>query len=361
MKNLLISFFILLSTTVFGQTVIEYDNMETSSAAYLSAGWWTPAPTTGWYNNASVSPTLSAVLYGGGNGTSVIEQDWYSMPNVTGLNSTKQYQFKFRLASYTISNPTAATRGTDAADYVSVQVSTNGGVSYVNELRITGNSNAQWTYSATGVINHTANGVFTNSAFPTGDVYQSPAGVSTTAPTYITLDLPIGITQVAVDIYCRVNSAGEEWWIDNIELVEEIALPIELIFFDGVDNTTNNLLYWSTASEKDNDYFTIERSIDGETWESISNVDAVGNSQEVLNYSYTDKTFKRGEINYYRLYQTDFNGTKEYFNIVSIDNTLNQSKIVKIINMMGQEVNDFSSNGIYIIVYDDGTIKKMWK
>jgi hypothetical protein len=361
MKNLLLLLFLLSTMFSNSQIVIEYDNMETSSSTYLTAGWWTPAPTTGWFTNASVSPTLSAALYGSGNGSSGIEQDWYSIPNVTGLNPAKQYQFKFRLASYTFSNPTATTKGTDAADYVTVQVSTNGGATYVNELRITGNSNAQWTYSSTGMIYHTANGVFTNSAFPTGDVYQAPAGSSTTAPTYIILDLPIGITQVAVDIYCRVNSAGEEWWIDNIELVEETSLPIELVFFNGVENDGTNLLYWQTASEKDNDYFTIERSSDGEEWINIGEIIAAGNSTQLMNYSYSDKTYKRGVVNYYKLSQTDFNGVKEYFNIVSINNTLNQKKVVKIINMMGQEVTSITSNGFYIEVYDDGTMLKVWK
>jgi hypothetical protein len=361
MKNLLITLFVLVSNILISQTVIQFDNMETSSSVYLSAGWWTPAVTAGWFNNASVSPTLSAVIYGSGSGTSGNEQDWYSLPNVTGLNINRQYQLKFRLASYTFSNSTATTRGVDVADIVDVQVSTNGGVNYISELRITGNNNARWDYTATGTITHTANGSFTNSVAPTGDVYQAPAGVTTTGPSTITLNLPTNISQVAIDILCRVNASGEEWWIDNIELIEIIPLPIELIFFDGTENDGINLLYWATASEKDNNYFTLERSIDGSYWETITNMGGAGNSQEVLNYSYTDKTFKRGEINYYRLYQTDFNGEKEYFNVVSIDNSLNQKKIIKIINMMGQEVNDFSSNEIYVIIYDDGTMKKVFK
>ena len=359
MKKLLLSLFLAFTGMVNSQTIIQFDNMETSSTTYLAAGWWTPAFTAGWYNNASVSPTLSAVLYGAGNGTSAIEQDWYSMPNVTGLNPAQQYQFKFRLASYTFSSPAAATRGTDAADYVSVQVSTNGGVSYVNELRITGNSNAQWSYSATGVINHTANGVFTNSAFPAGDIYQAPAGVSTTAPTYITLDLPIGITQVAVDIYCRINSAGEEWWIDNVELVEEVALPVEMVSFEGSNTEQGNLLIWKTASEHNSSHYLIEKSTTGEFTENsiIGIKQAAGNSTELLTYAFVDNDY-RSEINYYRITQVDFDGQFKIYGPISISNTESVKKIVKIVNALGQEV-DETTTGVLYEVYEDGTSKKI--
>jgi hypothetical protein len=327
--------------------------------------WWTPAATAGWFTNASATPTESAVLYGLGSGTSTIEQDWYSMPNVTGLNPSYQYQFKFKLASYTFSNSTATTRGVDVADYVSVQVSTNGGVSYVNELRITGNSNATWPYTATGVINHTANGSFTNSAAPAGDVYTSPTGANATGPSTITLNLPMGITQVAVDLYCRANSAGEEWWIDNIELIEiaPITLPIELIEFSGVSTSGRNLLQWSTASEHNNDYFTLERSLNGAEWQKIAIVAAAGNSTQRLDYFYSDVEYARGSFNYYRLTQTDFDGNFESFDVIVIDNRDSSKKLIKIIDITGKEIdiNDFIAPGMYIEVYDDGTMKKKWR
>jgi len=356
MKKLLLSLFLVFTWMVNSQTVIRYDNMETWNWAGL---WWTPAATANWFTNASVSPTESAVLYGLGSGTSAIEQDWYSLPNVTGLNPAKQYQFKFRLASYTFSSPAAATRGTDAADYVSVQVSTNGGVSYVNELRITGNSNAQWSYSATGVINHTANGVFTNSAFPIGDVYQAPAGISTTAPTYITLDLPTGITQVAVDLYCRANSAGEEWWIDNIELIEEVSLPVELTLFEGLPTEQGNMIKWQTASEHNSLHYLLERSTTGEFDESntIQIVQAAGNSTEIIDYVRLDKGYSQ-TINYYRLVQVDIDGQFKIYGPIAINNIESVKKIVKIVNALGQEV-DETTTGVLFEIYEDGTSKKI--
>jgi hypothetical protein len=360
MRALLI--FLVISFSTPAQTLIRYDYMETWD---WEGAWWTPILTAGWYTNASVSPTQSAMIYGLGTGTSGFEQDWYSMPNVVGLDASRQYQFRFRLASYTFSNSTSSARGVDAGDYVSVQVSTNGGVTYVTELRITGNTNATWPYNSTGTISHTANGSFTNSAAPAGDVYQSLPGVSTTGPSVISLNLPTGLTQVAVDIFCRVNAAGEEWWIDNVELwdITPIALPVELVEFTGVNTEDGNLLQWKTASENNNDYFTLHWSESGIDWEEIAKVKGAGNSTEPLVYSFIDSTHLRNGVIYYRLSQTDFDGSTEVFNIVAIESKKKMNRIVKIVNLRGQEVeeSDFTEKGIYFEVYEDGTVRKIWR
>jgi hypothetical protein len=358
MKKLL-SIFIFLSTFVNAQTVIQFDNMETSSPTYLTAGWFIPAATAGWFNNVSVSPTLSAVLYGAGNGTSAIEQDWYVLPNVTGLNPARQYQLKFRLASYTFTGPTAATRGLDAADLLEVQVSTNGGTTYITELRIAGNSNAQWPYTATGTITHTANGSFTNSLAPTGDVYQAPAGVTTTGPSTVTLNLPLNISQVAIDIFCRANSTAEEWWLDNIQLIEIVPLPVELTLFEGFFTEQGNVIKWQTASEHNSLHYLLERSTTGEFDENntIQIVQAAGNSTEIIDYIHLDKGYSQ-TINYYRLVQVDTDGKFEIYGPISINNTESVKKIVKIVNALGQEVNE-TATGVLYEVYEDGTSKKI--
>lgn len=366
MNKLLVAF-LFLAGFARTQTIIQYDNMETSSTTYLTAGWWTPAATTGWFNNASVTPTLSAVIYGAGNGTSANEQDWYSMPNITGLITTRQYQLKFRLASYTYSAPTAATRGLDAADIVEVQVSTNGGVSYVSELRIAGNSNAQWPFTATGTITHTANGVFSASLAPAGDVYQATAGVSTTGPATVILKLPLGISKVAVDIFCRTNSAGEEWWIDNIELwdMTPLGLPVEMLSLTGEYIDGVNTIDWITASEWNSDYYLIERSITGEFTEKsvIESIPAAGNSNTELSYTYVDATFDPG-INYYQITQVDKDGAFKVYGPILIDNRIARKRIVRILDMTGQEVQENTTNlmrGLYIEIYEDGSMQKVYK
>ena len=361
MKKLFLSLFLAFTGIVNSQTVIQFDNMETSSPTYLTAGWFIPAATAGWFNNVSVSPTLSAVLYGSGNGTSANEQDWYVLPNVTGLNPARQYQLKFRLASQTFTGPAAATRGLDAADLLEVQVSTNGGTTYISELRIAGNSNARWDYTATGTITHTANGSFTNSLAPTGDVYQAPAGATTTGPSTVTLNLPVNITQVAIDIFCRANSTGEEWWLDNIQLIEIVPLPVELTVFEGFSTDQGNIIKWQTASEHNSSHYLLERSTTGEFNENsvVQIVQAAGNSTETIDYVHLDKGYSQ-TINYYRLTQVDFDGQFEIYGPISINNSFKVKKVVKVVNTLGQQV-DETATGVLFEVYEDGTLNKIWR
>lgn len=355
--NKLLIIFVFITSFARTQAVIQYDRMETWTWAGL---WWSFAPTAGWFTNASVTPTESAAIYGLGSGTSAYEQDWYSLPNVTGLNPLNQYQLKFRLASYTFSNSTAATRGVDAADYVSVQVSTNGGTSYVTELRITGNNNATWAYNTAGTITHTANGSFTNSAAPVGDVYASPSGASVNGPSVITLNLPANISQVAVDLFCRANGAGEEWWIDNIELIEipNPALPVELMCFEVTPTQYGNVLVWKTASEYNSMQFEVQRMQDS-SYKTIATLPAAFNSTETLTYTFVDREFDNA-INYYVLKQIDTDGCFEIFGPVTVDNS-KQRVVIKTINMMGQECDPSTQSGTFIEIYDDGSMKKVIK
>ncbi len=88
-------------------------------------------------------------------------------------------------------------------------------------------------------------------------------------------------------------------------------LPVQLLYFTGENVGKENVLRWSTATETNNDYFTVERSADGYTFESIGIVDGAGTSTEVLSYQLVDKNPIVG-VNYYRLKQTDFDGHAKY-------------------------------------------------
>ena len=359
MKNLLITLFVLVSNILISQTLLEFDRMESWSTLYSSAGWFILGPTTGWSNLTSVSPSESAVIYATSSSGTV--QDWYVLPNKTGLNPSKQYQLKFRLSSRSFTS-NSSSRGVDTEDFVEVQVSTDGGVIYVSELRIRGFSNARWNYTSTGVINHTANGSFSTAFAPTGDIYTSPAGTTTTGYSTVYLNLPMGISQVAIDIYCRVNSAGEEWWIDDVELwdMTPISLPVELLSFDGMSTEEGNLLLWKTASEYNSDYFLVQSTIDGEKYTTVDKVSAEGNSNQVIEYSLLDTKYGNN-LTYYRLLQYDFDGKYTIYGPISINNQVKQKKVIKIIDLMGQEIDKSTANGIYIEVYDDGTMKKVYK
>ncbi|MEZ4886788.1 MAG: T9SS type A sorting domain-containing protein [Chitinophagales bacterium] len=83
--------------------------------------------------------------------------------------------------------------------------------------------------------------------------------------------------------------------------------PIELLSFEGEVLGEGNLLQWVTASETDNDYFTLERSIDGKAFEAIATINSQGDSFDLQSYDFLDRTALQG-VSYYRLRQTDLNG-----------------------------------------------------
>ncbi len=95
-------------------------------------------------------------------------------------------------------------------------------------------------------------------------------------------------------------------------------LPIELLSFDAKPNGSVVDLTWETASEKNNDYFTIEKTKDGSNFETVEKVNGAGNSTSLLNYSAIDTHPYEG-VSYYRLKQTDYNGDFTYSNLVSIE------------------------------------------
>lgn len=104
------------------------------------------------------------------------------------------------------------------------------------------------------------------------------------------------------------------------DVCNDSQLPIALIAFKALDNGNNIIVVWSTATEENNDYFTIERSTDGLNYHLIATISGAGNSTEELEYSFTDRNPLFGK-SYYRLKQTDFDGTSETFPPVSIDFT----------------------------------------
>jgi hypothetical protein len=100
-------------------------------------------------------------------------------------------------------------------------------------------------------------------------------------------------------------------------------LPIGLLGFSGNCDGNTATLKWSTATEKDNDYFTIERAKDGVNYHVLDIGDGAENSVKTLNYSFIDLNPIEG-ISYYRLKQTDFDGKFKYSAsiVVQCDNKL---------------------------------------
>lgn len=92
-------------------------------------------------------------------------------------------------------------------------------------------------------------------------------------------------------------------------------LPIQLVAWNGTCKGETVELSWTTASEQDNDHFTIEKSADAATWTEIGQVQGAGNHSGMLHYSFIDQDGKG--LAYYRLSQTDLDGTTATFDVIA--------------------------------------------
>lgn len=147
--------------------------------------------------------------------------------------------------------------------------------------------------------------------------------------------------------------------IDNVSVTAyefagcSVILPITLVSFTGKSLTnTTNLLEWTTSTEINNDYFTLERSSDAQNFSAIGIVNGAGNSNISLNYNFIDETPLQG-VNYYRLKQTDFNGEYSYSNIIALTNNNQDYSIWNSTNTLyvkGAKENQLSNLKIYNLI-----------
>jgi len=137
-----------------------------------------------------------------------------------------------------------------------------------------------------------------NSSFGTL-IFTAPTVPNTWVFHTVTFVAPGAITNISVR-----NVAGAIHWnrVDNF--VMSAPLPVELMSFDAAPDGENILLTWETASEINNDYFTIERSEDAINFTELTRVDGAGNSNTNIHYHSTDFGPYLG-VSYYRLKQTD--------------------------------------------------------
>ena len=149
--------------------------------------------------------------------------------------------------------------------------------------------------------------------------YNTPAGIPTPASHRIRNIL-------------TNNSINCNIWVGTNNL---IPLPIQLLSFDGKCTGKETMLYWTTATETNNDFFTIEKSNDMENWTIVTTAKGAGNSNSILNYTAYDYFPTIGITEYYRLKQTDYDGKYAYSDVISVKCSEN-SNVFSIINIYQQ-------------------------
>jgi hypothetical protein len=100
----------------------------------------------------------------------------------------------------------------------------------------------------------------------------------------------------------------------------DLPLPIELLTFNTECLNNNASLKWQTASESNNDYFTLEKSVDCQKWTFVANINGAGNSTSLQNYSHLIDSEESNKLTYFRLKQTNFDGHYSYSNKIILEN-----------------------------------------
>ncbi|MEQ9050759.1 MAG: T9SS type A sorting domain-containing protein, partial [Marinoscillum sp.] len=96
-----------------------------------------------------------------------------------------------------------------------------------------------------------------------------------------------------------------------------VPLPVELISFKGQQLGSNAHLEWETATERDNDYFEVNKSSDGITFYPIARVQGAGHASTLQHYSHVDQSPTPG-VSYYQLRQVDYDGAFSLSKVISV-------------------------------------------
>lgn len=144
----------------------------------------------------------------------------------------------------------------------------------------------------------------------------------------------------------------------SIMVKEPSLLPIELTSFTAECDGRSSLVVWTTATERNNDHFVLERSDDAINFAEIARVAGAGNSIEPQDYTYTDYDIRNGD-NYYRLCQVDYDGTRTASEIIvatCVDETVDAPDVLAYPNPFSGELNvvleNFGNSKASIEVYD---------
>lgn len=129
------------------------------------------------------------------------------------------------------------------------------------------------------------------------------------------------------------------------ESISAAVLPITLENFEARQNEELVELNWTTSMEQNNDFFTIERSFDGKNFFELSTVAGAGNSEELLDYNFTDRTAAEllgNGVAYYRLSQTDYDGTTNVAKTIQVELTgKNQFDVIRVAQSASELTVDF--------------------
>lgn len=178
-----------------------------------------------------------------------------------------------------------------------------------------------WSYYKTTSTGGTFTGIL-NGNWPsyTGGIFTFKNLMVTVASPLPNLNNGVSVN---VNAPIPVNSSFGDDVSTSFTYTLKYPLPVTLSSFTAKENNGDALLDWITSSEQNNAGYGVEHSLDGTNWNQLAFVNSKalnGNSNNKLNYQYIDRDLTTG-THYYRLKQTDLDGTFGYSNVAKVDNS----------------------------------------
>lgn len=281
------------------------------NATFPPTGWLVINPDNGttWLRTTGARKSGTACAY-------INNRNYSSAGQIDFLRTP---MINFSSSVYTIANMTFhyAYRqyNTSLTDTLEVVVSTDCGGSW----------QSVWKKGGADLATVTPSSV--SSFFPSNSQWSSSPAV---------VDLSAFIDENIYIAFRNKNGNGQYLYIDDVAIGEQ-AVPVKLISFTGISVSRSiNNLYWKTASEINAQSFVIERSNNGIEFNSIGEVLAKGSDTKETAYFYTDNNVQNN-TNYYRLKQTDKNGSYEYSKIIVLKTN---EKRLELTNIYPNPAND---------------------
>lgn len=320
-KNIISVFFFLLASYSFAQPILVSNTASNGNVSSLTVSFTVSSNTNRILivSVTSKDKNITSVKYGGTNLTQVALLSQNSM----------------RSGLYYLIAPTAGTANVVVAvassSSVSASISEYRNVDqttpFSNTASAKGKSNSPSLTMTSNTDEFILASISTIQENPTPGSGMTEISESASGNSYNNFSRKNGASSVTLN-YSFVSGGEDDWAIvaGSIKAASTI-LPVELNEFSVLKNNEGfSVLSWSTASEVNNDYFEIEKSVDGVNFFSIAQILGQGTSNQYNSYSFIDKEIEN-QTCYYRLIQFDFDGTMSVHKTIVMESASRNEKL----------------------------------
>jgi len=234
---------------------------------------------------------------------------WFPMGSASDIRPISFQTSSYNAGTLSVSHTASAT--------------TTNGLSIADASTIAVRQESYWTISSSGLTTTTqyavqAGGTGFGTVGNLSDLRimhkTSAAGGTNTTATGNATNFLAQRTSVPLSDFSNTN-----YYIGSVNATRT-PLPVTLIGFIATNINDGILLNWSTATELNFDYFSLQKSSDGQSFYEIAQVQGHGTTNVAHSYSYEDKSPLIGK-NYYRLTSVDFDNYQETFKVIEQDYT----------------------------------------